>query len=362
MKNLIKNKRFIAIILLFLTIFSTISPVFAVSGNANFVGGQYGSGIKTTDNAGSTYGMLIRKLINRSTGEQYTVFCAEHGVDFTTDVAYNGNYYTPTDATIKRACKIAYLGWYSKHPNYVIDGGILAESMYNVKLDYVFTQQYIWETLGQSSARFIDSGLQSRYESFRNNINVQIDSMQRQPSFVGQTIELDAGNTITVNDSNGVLASYNSMDRTVEGIRIVHNKGENSLSITVNDDCNVENYRISNATFSSWGMIKDETKDNDTTIYFSFKDGVQNQLYAMHYNDPVSMSLSLKINLLGNLELSKLNTNKDLVDGAKFRVTGPNNFNQLVEVKNGKITLEKIKKGIYSISEESVPERLSIKY
>ena len=42
---------------------------------------------------------------------------------------------------------------------------------------------------------------------------------------------------------------------------------------------------------------------------FSFREGVQNQLYAMHYNDPVTMNLDLKINLLGNLELNKLNTN-----------------------------------------------------
>ena len=56
---------------------------------------------------------------------------------------------------MRKACKIAYLGWYKDQGDYVIDGGILAGDMIYVKQAYVFTQQYIWETLGQSNATFI---------------------------------------------------------------------------------------------------------------------------------------------------------------------------------------------------------------
>lgn len=349
------KKKIIAMVLLILTLFSVVQPVFAVSGSGSFTGGQYDSGIQTTDHTGSV-GILIRRLINLDTGERMTVFCAEHGTDFETGAIEDGGYYTPTTPELKRACKIAYFGWYSKYGDYVVDGGILAGDMYNVKMDYVFTQQYIWETLGQTNATFKDSSIQSQYNSFKATINQQINDMSRQPSFVGTTIELEAGETKNITDTNNVLKDYNSIDKTVNGIRFVHNKGENTITITVNQDCNVENYRVSDATMKEWGMIKDGTQDNDTTIYFTFPEGVQDQLYSLHYNDPVTMSLSLKINLLGNLELSKLNTNGDLVDGAKFRVTGPNNFNQLVTVENGKITLEKIRRGIYTIREESVPD------
>lgn len=348
------KKKIIAMVLLILTLFSVVQPVFAVSGSGSFTGGQYDSGIQTTDHTGSV-GILIRRLINLDTGERMTVFCAEHGTDFETGAIEDGGYYTPTTPELKRACKIAYFGWYSKYGDYVVDGGILAGDMYNVKMDYVFTQQYIWETLGQTNATFKDSSIQSQYNSFKATINQQINDMSRQPSFVGTTIELEAGETKSITDTNNVLKDYNSIDKTVNGIRFVHNKGENTITITVNQDCNVENYRVSDTTMKEWGMIKDGTQDNDTTIYFTFPEGVQDQLYSLHYNDPVTMSLSLKINLLGNLELSKLNTNGDLVDGAKFRVTGPNNFNQLVTVENGKITLEKIRRGIYTIREESVP-------
>lgn len=348
------KKKVVAMILLILTLFSVVQPVFAASGSGSFTAGQYDSGIKTTDHTGSV-GVLIRRLINLNTGEKMTVFCAEHGTDFATGAIENGGYYTPTSPTLKKACKIAYFGWYSKYGDYVVDGGILAGSMYNVKLDYVFTQQYIWEVLGQSNATFRDSSIQSQYNTFKANINQQINDMAKQPSFVGQTIELEAGETKTITDSNNVLKDYNSIDKTVDGIRFVHNKGENTITITVNQDCNVENYRVSDTTMKQWEMIKDGTQDNDTTIYFTFPNGVQDQLYSLHYNDPVTMSLSLKINLLGNLELNKLNTNGDLVDGAKFRVTGPNNFNQLVTVENGKITLEKIRRGTYFIKEENSP-------
>lgn len=349
------KKKIIAMILLALTLFSVVQPVFAASGSGNFTAGQYDSGIQTTDHNGSV-GIIIRRLINLTTGKRMTVFCAEHGTDFTTGAIENGGYYTPTTPEMKKACKIAYFGWYSKYGDYVVDGGILSGDMYNVKMDYVFTQQYIWEALGQSHATFKNVSIQNQYNSFKSTINQQINSMTKQPSFVGTTIELEAGETKTITDTNNVLKDYNSIDKTVDGFRFVHNKGQNTITITVDQNCNRENYRISDATMKEWGMIKDGTQDNDTTIYFTFPDGVQDQLYSLHYNDPVTMSLSLKINLLGNLELSKLNTNGDLVDGAKFRVTGPNNFNQLVTVKNGKITLEKIRKGIYTIKEEGVPD------
>lgn len=355
-KELITNKKIIAIILLFLTIFSTVSPVLAVSGSGNFVGGQYASNIKTTDHPANSTGILIRKLINRTTGKQYTVFCAEHGVDFTTDASYNGSYYTPTNATIKRACQIAYFGWYQANGEYVVDGGILDNSWaYEVRLSYVFTQQYIWECLGQSNATFRDANIQSRYVSFKNDINNKINNMKTRPSFDATTIELEAGESKTITDTNGVLQAYSSIDATTNDIRFQHNKGENTLTITVSENCSIERLNISDETMKSWGMIKEESRDNDTTVYFEFADGVQNQLYALHYNDPVTMAMNLKINLSGDLELTKLNTNKDLVDGAVFNVTGENGFNRDVTVTNGKIKLEKLKKGIYYIKEKSSP-------
>ena len=321
LKNL--RKKFLAIIFLIITIFSNVQPIFAISGSGTgrFVGGQYASGIKTTDNKNSATGVLIRKLINNTTGEKMTVFCAEHLVDYRTDVVYKGEYYVPADSNLKRACKIAYLGWYSKYGNYVVDGGILAEDMKWVKQDYVFTQQYIWETLGQSNATFINSTVQSDYVSFKNSINSKIAQIESKPSFTKETITIDVGTTKTLTDTNGVLKDYNSIDKTIDGIRIVHTKGENTMQVTVDTSCTSETYKITNDMMESWGMIKEETKNNDTSVYITFTEGVQNQLYALNYNDPVTMSLNLKINIFGKLEIAKKDNKGNYVPNTTFKIS-----------------------------------------
>ena len=347
----LKSKRIIAFFLLMITLLSTTQPIFAASGTGKWVGGQFASYIKTTDNANTQYGVLLRRLINYSTNEQRTVFCAEHGVDFDTGTVYNGKYYTPVDSKLRKACKVAYLGWYKQQGNYVVDGGTSSA----LKKQYVLTQQLIWETLGQSNATFIDSSIQAEYVSFKNNIENQIAQMDRRPSFDGTTITIQAGENKTLNDSNGVLSAYPSLDRTTNGIRVQHSSGSNSMTISVDENTNLENYVITDAEFKSWGMIKDGTQDHDSMVFFEFASGVQNQLYSMAYNDPITLAVGLNIETFGKLELSKLNTNGDLVNGAVFKVRGPNDYNKDVTVTNGKITIEKLKKGTYTINEISVP-------
>lgn len=275
-------------------------------------------------------------------------------MDSTTGTIETGSHSVPTNAKVLEACKVAYLGWYSKYGDYVIDGGILAESKNSRKMDYVFTQQLIWEKLGQSSATFINSSHQSQYNLFKADINAKLTNMKKQPEF--GTVTVEVGETKIVTDSNGVLNQYPSFDKSVDGIRIVHTNGENTLSITINEDCEKEKYVFTEATMKNWGIIKENTENRDTTVFFTFKSGVQDQLYALNYNDPVPMYLDLKIELTGNLELTKLNTNGDLIDGSVFNVTGPNGYNKDVEVKNGRITLEKLKKGSYIIKEKSSGE------
>lgn len=351
-----KLKKIIALMFIAITLLSTAQPIFAVtdSGSGKWTAGQWDSNVYTTDNK-SNLGMLMRRLVNTTTGEKITVFCAEHGVNSQTGTVETGTHNAPTDPKLKRACKVAFFGWYQKYGNYCIDGGIMAADMNSRKMDYVFTQQMIWSTLGQSSATFRNASIQSQYEAFRADINAKIDNMERKPSFCNETITVEVGQTQTLTDSNNVLGQYVSFDKTIDGIRVTHNKGENTLNITANEDCTKEAIRISENTMYDWGVIKEETHNQHSTVYFTFRDGVQNQLYSLNYNDPVTMSLSLKINLLGNLELSKLNTNGDLVDGAVFNVTGENGFNRDVTVTNGKIKLEKLRKGTYYIREKSSP-------
>ena len=353
-------KKLIAIIMLFITMLGIVQPVFAVSGSGTYIGGQYASGLVTTD--GSSSGIIIRKLINSNTGEKWTVFCAEHGIPFSTDVRYAGNFYAPENSSMKEACKIAYFGWYSKFGDYVVDGGILSNEMIDVKYAYVFTQQFMWESLGQSNGTFVNPAVQSEYEAYKQEIRNKMNAVRQRPSFDNTTITIQAGETKELHDTNGALSSYASIDRTENGIRIRHTRGENSMYIDVSENVDIESYTITDNMFLNWGMIKEDTINNDTTVYFEFPNGVQDQLYAYHYNDPVTLRINMNIELFGKLELSKLNTNNDLIDGAVYRVLSTNGYSNDVEVRNGKITIEKLKKGTYTIRELNAPNGYLVDY
>lgn len=361
LKEKSKMRKLLAIMYIIITLFGTIQPIFAVSssGTGKWVSGQWDSGIYTTDNKTSV-GMLIRRLVNYTTGEKLTVFCCEHGVDSPTGEIHNGTHTKPTDEKLKQACRIAYFGWYNKYGNYAVDGGIMADN--NRKMDYVYTQQMIWEALEQSSATFRDSSIQNSYVNFKNEVNSKINTMRRQPSFINDTITIEAGETKTISDSNNVLKDYVSFDKTVDGIRIAHTKGQNTLSITVDENCTRETYKISESTMKSWGIIKEESADKDTTVYFVFKDGVQNQLYALDYNDPVGMLLDLKINLFGKLELAKKDNKGNYIPNTTFKISRNSDMSNPIGTyttgSNGKVIIDQLKRGTIYIQEVSVPEHL----
>jgi len=354
----IKFKKIMSVILLLMTIFSSIQPVLAVSGSANFVAGQFASFYFTTDNAHTDYGIIIRRIYDRSIGEWKTVFCSEHGVDIATGEVHKGTYYDVTDEKLKYACKIAYFGWYEKYGDYVVDGGISVDR----KKQYALVQQFIWEYLGQSTATFTNSSVQSDYVALKNEITNKINNMQRKPSFSDTTIEIDAGSTITLNDSNGVLAGYTSLDKTIDGIRFQHNKGENTMNITINADCTKESYKVSDAMMKSWGSMKGGTENYDTTFFIDFPTGVQDQIYSLNYNDPVTMAFNLKINAFGKLELAKKDNKGNYVPNTSFKLSYNADMSNPIGTyktgSNGKVVVENLRKGTIYIQETAVPEHL----
>ena len=246
-------------------------------------------------------------------------------------------------------------GWYNKYGNWVMNGGIMSASNREKLLDYVFTQQYIWETLGQSDAKFVDSSIQSQYESFKARIDNQIANIQKRPSFTPSIINIDAGTSKTLTDTYNVLKDYVSFDKNIDGLRIKHNKGENTMTISVDKNYTNETLKLTEDKMKSWGIIKEETADNDTTIFFTFKEGVQNQLYALNYNDPVTMPLNIKINIFGNLKINKtdVETNKP-IDNTVFELLDTNNNVVRTGTTNNKGELEfnNLKPAAYKIKEK----------
>lgn len=354
--NLKIGKRIMAMILVLITLLGNLSSVFATEGTGTWIGTQYPSYFITTDTS-QTIGICLRKLVNSNTGEEITAFCSEHGKEFYSGVKYDGSYYTPTSVEMKKACKIAYLGWYSKYGNYVVGEEVVSNSNYGLRMDFAFTQQYIWETIAQTDSRFIDSGIQSQYENFKANIDSQINNIEQRPSFNNSSIVINVGEPITINDDNGVLANYKSVDTTIDNIKIIHNQGDNSLTLeALLSDCKVENFNLTEDMAKSIGLIKAGTENYDTTIYIDLTEGTQDQLYAMHYDEEVALALNININLFGNLEINKTNTNGDFLDGASFKVTNDNGYEKEITVEKGKALIEQLPIGKYYIQEISAPK------
>lgn len=352
------SKKLLSLLMLIITLFGVIQPVIAASGSSSFVAGQFASFYFTTDNAHTDYGIIIRKIYDRNTKEWKTVFCSEHGIDIATGEIHSGSYSTPTDAALKYACKIAYFGWYQKYGDYVVDGGISVDR----KKQFALVQQFIWEYLGQSTATFTNSSVQSDYVALKKEITDKINNMEKRPSFDTTTITIDAGTSKTLTDTNGVLKDYLSLDKTVNGIRFQHTKGENTMTITVDANCTTESYKVSDSTMESWGCIKDGTQNYDTTLFFDFPTGVQDQIYSLHYDDPVPMALSLKINIYGNLEIGKKDNKGNYVPNTTFKLSYNSDMSNPIGTyttgSNGKVVVEKLKPGTVYVQEIAVPSHL----
>ena len=359
------HKKFTAILMLIMVLINIIQPIvlardneFSGSGVDHFIARQYATKLKTTDERnGGENGIIARRLLPQSKnwdfsqGDGILVFCAENGVSYETGSYYEASYTKPITDVLKEAAKVAYFGWYQPKGNYGADGLIDTPSL----KQYAFTQQMIWEVLGQSSATFVEPAIQSEYIAFKNEINSKITSMKQKPSFSGTTIKLDVGENRILTDDNGVLSDYCNLDKTINGIKITHTKGENTMTINVTEECNIEKYNISEEIFKEWGMVKELSKDNNTTIYFTFSEGIQNQIYSMNYNDEVSLSLNLSIQSFGKLELEKHGENGELLNGAKFSIEGPSAYKKEVTVTGGKIILDNLKAGTYYIKELQAP-------
>lgn len=59
----------------------------------------------------------------------------------------------------------------------------------------------VWETLGQSSATFVNSTYQTEYQAFKERIDNEINQISARPSFNGKTITITAGESKTITDT-----------------------------------------------------------------------------------------------------------------------------------------------------------------
>ena len=347
-EKLLKSfKKFSVCLLSLMMLFTNMATVNANDYSGTLYVAQNDTGLHYVGGS-SKYGILSRKVHIGNWADAKTVFCIEHGKELATGTYVGASYSSNMSVDLQQATRIAYLGWYSKHGDVLLESGNIG----TLKYDYAFTQMMIWESQGTGST-FTDSSVQARYESFKADINNQIAQKAKLPSFDGGNIEMNAGDTVTLTDTNGILSGYNSCDGTLEGIRFEHTNGSNDLKITVSENCNTENFILNFNKCRQIGLYRHEGGTDFRHYHFGSH---QQNIYSNYYPDDPVVSLSMKINLYGKLELTKTNDKDQLVDGSVFKLKGKTNGYEKDEtVQNGKILVEKIPHGEYTLVETKRP-------
>lgn len=247
-------------------------------------------------------------------------------------------------------------GWYQKHPNLVVDD----DNMNSYKYDYAFTQQLIWETLGYSAGTFFDSTIESNYQNFKKNVLAKIKEMDKDPSFSGQTIQIDYGKSHTLTDTNNVLKNYPAFDKTDSGVRFEHSANSNSMKVTITSECTTEHYTLTDAKAKSLGI---QLRYGGTDFgAFIFDDGDQSVVYTNGYTEDPTIFLNFNINLKGNLELKKVDNKGNSIPNTTFKISYNSDMSDIIGTyttgSNGSVMIKGLKPTTIYIQETKVPDNL----
>ena len=361
MKILKRNvKKIISSLLLIITIFSTmftnLQMVFAATGN--YISRIYETEFE--DNIGSkifkirVQGDDIPAL--KESGFGQVAFCLNHHMDHPeTYTDFNKSTDFTTDADFVNSARLAFLGYY-RYSN--ADGNAKqSETGRNDSTQYAYTALTIWQKLGQVPDNY---SLGSDFNTFKSELMDEFNKWNTLPSFNGSTQTLEIGQSSKIKDTNGVLKYYESFNYTKDGVTFKHTKGSDDLELSVSQDISTDSVLLSATDAKNHNMgkyiNKTPVKTNFVLTPLSSDKTHQRFIVSYGYNDPKYLSLTVSVNLFGRLELKKLGSNGELLDGAVFQVTGPDNYNQTVTVDRGEIVLENLKPGTYSITEKTAPE------
>lgn len=281
-------------------------------------------------------------------------FCLNHHLDHPeTYLTYNVTNDFTKDPDFKKSARLAYLGYY----RYSNSAGNASGTGRSDSDQYAYTANLIWQSLGQVPSSY---SLGDDFNTFKSQVMDEYNKWDTMPSFYGTTQNLEIGQTKTLTDSKGVLKYYESFNFTKDGVTFSHSKGNNSMTIKVADDVVKENVSITQeeARNNKIGKYINNVKVQTNFVLSPISSNTathQRLLIGYGYNDPKYLALNINIEQYGRLELKKLGENGELIDGATFLVTGENGFSKEVTVTNGKIILENLKKGTFSIKELSAP-------
>lgn len=286
-------------IIIFLITIIGINSLSLVNVNASnefsFYEGDYIQGIWITKVEGGTkYYQKARFFISDDLVKGRFAYCIEPFAMFNENSRYTRSLTAAnlSDTQMKRIALLSYFGYtYGNH--------------YDEKW-YAITQYMIWKEAAPYNDIYFTDGLNGNriniYTNEMNEINNLIDQYLTLPSFNNNEINIVEGETITLNDSNGVLSNYTS-DNSHTSI--------NGNSIT-----------ISNLKEGSYTINLTRSSRRTTCIPFFYNSNDSQNMFMI--GDVDNMNASLKINVIKtSIELTKIDSdNKDIIPSGDASLSG----------------------------------------
>ena len=253
---------------------------------SEYISNVYIKKVRSDGYAKYQQGQFIRRIEDNA-----FVYCLQPFVTIDNNYIYNiaredyEVYLNMTKEQWNRISLLAYYGYgYGNH---------------NSQKWYAITQVLIWRTAEPNSDIYFTNTLNgtrndSLFASEIQEIENLVANHYKIPNFNTSDITIPLGNTITLNDSNGVLNNFKVSNQS----NVIANISGNSLNITATG--------VGNAEIT---LTKSDSKYNSPPIVY-FKENTQDVMRVGSY-DPISYKINLKV-VGGRVEIIK----KDVDNGS----------------------------------------------
>lgn len=290
-------------------------------------------------------------------GRTYLTFCCQWGVKSPNGSTYEyGNdfrtYVNNYGSTYDEVAKYVAFGYTMQY----------GDGLPSSKTEWIAaccTQQYVWEKLGVNPTRsswndeYMNDTL---YREWKSDTDKLIDIYySKRPSFNGLTKSINLGGSAVVSDSNGVFKYYPTFNKTVNGVTFKHTKGENTLNISVAENCSTHSVNFRSAAHGIYMNIPSGSSYNKNTmnyVYFEFDSGNVQDLMFSNYVDPQFFTMNVSIEF-GNLKISK-SSEDEIIKNIPFTVKGNGKTYNVKTDANGNAELKNIPVGTYQVYEGDI--------
>ena len=333
----------------------------------------------TDINSNARFGVISGSLANYGhelhyadyDGTRYLVFCTQYGKTSPNggDYTYNGDFIVHYKNNLPQYEKIAEMIYFGYTMNY---GYGIPTSTEAIRAACC-TQQWVWEYIHNNIDGSISVPSRNSWNGNYMSIGHLADWTARteqyynlyhgNTSFNGTTNKATIGQSTTLKDTTGRLASYQSFSQNVNGVTFSHNQGSNDLTITVDSNCTADSVTFNSRDFGLYQLMPNGKQYDSSTmsnyVYFEFTSGaVQNVMFS-NYVDPSAFSVTVEVEY-GNALVIKTNANGDTLAGCTFELYKDENCTQKVRTgtsdSNGNIYFKRLAPGTYYVKETKVPE------